>query len=342
MLKIVVIVVTYNNQATIERCLQSVFENATSNFELSLIIIDNNSQDRTVAAAKECISSLSATADNKNKSGSLPAAGCRLQTNQTNLGFARAVNQGIKLAQEKFVPDYFFLLNPDAYLEKDCLQNLLNTDNSNSSLISPLILEPENGQPWFSGGKINWFKMRTEHLENYRSAFLQSEHQQLATDYLTGCALLIPQAIIQRIGLFDENFFLYYEDTDFSLRAQKAGFPLKIAPSAVCYHQESHSFQSNPIFSSKSNAKKSPTKQEKLNTQPKQSAPPSKDKDYHLVKSGLIFFEKHFSFWLKPLFWLQFYLRLPYHYLFTHKESVLAAFNDFRKSQTKHIQQSNE
>ncbi len=336
MLKIVVIVVTYNNQATIERCLQSVFKNATPSFDLSLIIIDNNSQDRTVAVAKECIPLLSATADNRNKSGSLPATDCRLQTNQTNLGFARAVNQGIKLAQKKFAPDYFFLLNPDAYLEKDCLKNLLNTDNPNSSLISPLILEPENEQLWFSGGKINWFKMRTEHLENDRSTLLQSKHQKLATDYLTGCALLIPQAVIQRIGLFDENFFLYYEDADFSLRAQKAGFPLKIVPLAVCYHQESHSFQSNPIsnpiFSSKSNTKNLLTAQGKPDTQPKQSTSRPKNKDYHLVKSGLTFFQKHFPQWAKPYFRLKTYSRLSYHKFITGKQNISHAIEDFLKN----------
>jgi GT2 family glycosyltransferase len=294
-----IIIVTYNNQHQIADCLQSVFknvENLNDDLNYNLTILDNNSRDETLNVINKISTS------DKNIS---------VLENKKNLGFAKAVNQGIKFAQQKFDSDFYFLLNPDAILKDDCLKKMYVPESNswqhqelNSRVTSPLIINPKNNQPWFSGAKINWLKFKTEHICREQACLFSTEKEKPRTDYLTGCALLIPKQVIKKTGFFDEIFFLYYEDADFSLRAKKAGFDLKIIPEAICYHEESQSST-------------------------------SKIKDYYLVKSGLIFFHKHYPVGNRHAcslhFWIAFYLRLFYHKFFSHKKEVIQAMKDFKK-----------
>lgn len=270
------IIVTYNNEKQIRKCLESVFLNA-KNRSLEIIVIDNASTDDTPAVVNDINDNSKIT----------------FIQNRKNTGFATAVNQGLKYAMENFPgADCFFLLNPDAWLEKDCLEKLIarTRQNKKFGLFSPLIINPNTQKPWFSGAKISWPRLRSVH----------TKYLILNTKYLSGCALLIKKEVIEKIGLFEDRFFLYYEDADFSLRARKAGFELKIVPGAICYHKESQS--SN-----------------------------SKTKTYYLVKNGLLFFHKHYPKWALPWFWMVFWLRFFYHKYFSKKRVVTKAMKDFIK-----------
>jgi GT2 family glycosyltransferase len=246
MKKIAVIIVTFNNKNSIEKCLNSFPENRGKDAEF--FITDNNSSDKTLSILNK-----------------IKRRNFHLISNKTNTGFAAGVNQSIKQALQVKKFDYFLLLNPDAWLEKNCLKYLFEEIRS-FDIISPVIKNPA-GRIIFRSGVIKKIKMRTIHDNNK------------SPEYLTGACLLIRRRVFERIGLFDERFFLYYEDADFCLRARRNGFKIKISEKTFAYHEESSS--SN-----------------------------SETKNYHLVKSGLFFFHKHFPFYLKPYFWLIFYLRL--------------------------------
>lgn len=128
---------------------------------------------------------------------------------------------------------------------------------------------------------------------------MKTLHKKNHLQYLTGCALLIRKEVLSVIGFLDERFFLYYEDADFSLRASVAGFQLGLAKNSEVWHKESSSsnFQ---------------------------------QKNYHLAKSGLFFFEKHANFWQKYFwFWPIFWLRFLFHRYFSGKKEVLQALQDF-------------
>jgi hypothetical protein len=103
--------------------------------------------------------------------------------------------------------------------------------------LSPVIYKGNSDIIWFSGGKINWFKMRAQHQDSIKQ-----------TQYITGCAMLIRKEIFKKIGLLDEKFFLYYEDVDFSFRARKNNFKLKIVPTAKVFHFEKSSESLNKIY----------------------------------------------------------------------------------------------
>lgn len=277
-----VIVILYNSEKTINRCFESIKNSASENLRFNLIVIDNASVDigmQTAIAAVE----------------KLKISNVKFIRNQQNIGFARAVNQGLKYSRQKFNSDYFLLLNPDAYLKKDCLEKLIKkiASEENIGLVAPSIVDPKINQPWFSGAEINWFLMKTTHLSS-------GDYLLKTKSYLTGCCLLIKKSVIDKIRFFDESFFLYYEDVDFSLRAQKAGFKIALEEKAICYHQESQSSD-------------------------------SEIKNYHLVKSGLLFFHKYYPFWALPYFWLIFFLRFIYHRFFSGKKEVFRAMKDFFK-----------
>ena len=175
--------------------------------------------------------------------------------NSLNVGFAKAVNQGLRKARE-FQSTHIWLFNPDARARQNSLSELiLASRNTPRALFSPIIFDTQGGV-WFSGGKLSWWRMRALHR---RAPSSQAGNE----DFLTGCALFIPMMTIDIIGEFDENYFLYYEDADFCLRAKKAGFQLCMVTGAAVDHAEVSRAYAQKV--------------------------------YYLVYSGLLFFFKHAS-----------------------------------------------
>jgi hypothetical protein len=215
-----------------------------SNFET--VLVDNGSQDGSFEAAKA----------NFSKSTFIK--------NTQNLGFSAGVNVGIRYALERGA-DYILLLNYDVAVKKDFLSILVEEMEKNEKvgLASPVILGGADSQIWFSGGKIDWLKMKTFHEKENLS------QNNFNSDYITGCAMLIRSAVFKKTGLLDEDYFLYWEDADFSVKAKKAGYQLLVSPASRVFHFE------------KSEEKK-------------------ENKTYWLVLSGLLFFKKNCPLWLRP------------------------------------------
>jgi GT2 family glycosyltransferase len=300
-LSVAIIIVGFNNEKTIQECLYSVFKNffGKNPTKGQIIFIDNNSSDKTVNIVLKlrefypCLNVIE---------------------NKTNLGFAKAVNQGIKIAQKKYNPEFFMLLNPDAKIEAD---NLINKavkrikKYPNPIIVSPKITKahieyidnPKNKESgndiWFEGGKIDWIRQKVVHEPSELSDIETNKCFQ--SDFISGCAMIFNKKTIEKIGLLDERFFLFYEDTDFCLRAKKAEGKLIIFPDLEVCHIESASF-----------GKKS-------------------TKTYHLVKSGLLFFHKHSSGWKRIVFWIRFYMRFLYHKFYSKKAIVLKAMKNFKE-----------
>jgi len=275
-----IVILNYNGGDMLTICLNSVFRSDYSN--LQLVVVDNNSEDGSFELAKKNF------------------ARAHFIKNPTNFGFAKGNNIGIRFALEKFA-DYILVLNNDTLIEASTISKLIqeSTHNPSAGIISPLILSGDGNKNWFAGGKINWLNMRTAHINKIFS------QQPYSSEYITGCAMLIRANVFEKIGLFDERFFLYYEDADFSLRAFKEGFSLLVAPQIKIKHFEQSS--SNPA------------------------------KLYWLVLSGLLFFKIHATFWQK--IWMLFYLSarkiknrvdLIFFNNFTAKE-VHRAYQTFKK-----------
>lgn len=252
--KVFIIILNYNGKRTLMECLRSIFTSDYPNFEV--VVVDNNSTDNSFEIAKAKYPRI------------------HFFKNNQNIGFGPANNIGMRFAMEKMA-DFVFLLNNDAYLKPATLSELVKCaqNNPRAGIISPLIIHSATHSIWFSGGKIDWLRMKTLH-----TPYQPSKSQELisTSEYISGCAMLIPQKVLQKTGFFDEIFFLYYEDADLSLRVKKAGFTLLILPQTILWHDEQSQF--NP------------------------------QKLYHLVLSGILFFRKHSPSHLRP--WIFFYLWL--------------------------------
>jgi len=279
--KVYAIVLNYNGGDNVVECLKSLCKSDYPSLEI--VVVDNDSKDGSLETVKNLFQKYP------------------IIKNSANLGFAAGTNVGIRFALEKFA-DYVFLLNNDATVETDTLSKLVEyaEKNGGSGIVSPLILKEKNGPPWFAGGKILWTKMRAIHVHylGQKNAFF--------SHYASGCAMLVNRSVFKKIGLFDEDYFLYYEDADFSLRAKKENFAVSILPSAIAYHKEV-SNKNNPA------------------------------KIYWLVYSALIFFQKNTPGYLRP--WTGTYLALrklknAYALLFTNDlnaQLVRKAYKDFKK-----------
>lgn len=164
--------------------------------------------------------------------------------NKNNEGFSKANNQGVKYAlKNKY--DYIMLLNNDTLVKDDLLELLIKKlNNSNYKIIQPLILNYDGSKIWNAGAKINKFfgifytPGKGLNFENFN----QNKDE---TEWFTGCCAIFNSEIFNEVGLFDESFFAYYEDVDFSLRLKDNGYKIGLLNDSYLLHYESASSKSN-------------------------------------------------------------------------------------------------
>lgn len=164
-----------------------------------------------------------------------------------NFGFARGSNIGIKRALENGA-DYVFLLNDDTVVSPDFMDILVNEAEKEplAGMLGPEVLYfGDRERIAFAGAKFDqaagtFSFPRADELSDASSASVPVE-----SDYITGCALLVKKSLMDKIGLLDERFFLYWEDSDWGLRAQKAGFRCLVVPAARIWHKVSASSGGN-------------------------------------------------------------------------------------------------
>lgn len=205
-------IVTYNNSKIVKECLDSIFKN-TKNVDFEIIIVDNNSSDNTVSIIEK---------DLKN---------VRLIKNNRNIGFGVAHNMAIKLGKGK----YHLVLNPDIIFTENTIEKLINfmEENSDVGLISPKIVFPDGAIQYlckrlpclfdlcvrrFTSGFIqNLFKNRIDYFEMRETGY----NKIMDVPYLSGSVMLFRRSILEKIGGFDENFYMYFEDADITRRISK-------------------------------------------------------------------------------------------------------------------------
>jgi len=223
---VAIIIVLYNSKRFLKDLLLSIQNSTYKNYKL--IFIDNNSTDD------------SAEFLTKNYPWVI------LIKNKKNYGFPKAANQGIEKAL-KLKAEYIFLLNPDTILHKNCLSELIKAADPNT-IFQPLIL-------LFNKKKTNLINSAGNVLHYlgfaYRGDFKKPAslfQKKKEIPVASGAAIFLPAKIIKRIGYLNETFFLYHEETDFSLRARLAGYKIKLLPTAKIWHHYSFSATNRNIF----------------------------------------------------------------------------------------------
>jgi len=215
------IVLNWNNYHDTRECIESI--RRSTQRVTKIVIIDNGSTDSSFTRLRE---------DYENDSL------IYLIRNEANLGFARGVNVGIRYALNQGA-DFILLVNNDAVLDPDCIRKLVTVMQKNPAigLAGPRILYfNDRHRIWQGASRFSLLKSWVCHPEaNKKQNRCALDTKEVTC--LTGCVMLIARRVLEDVGLFDEDFFMYGEDVDFCLRALKAGWSMVHVPSAKAWHK---------------------------------------------------------------------------------------------------------
>lgn len=174
---------------------------------------------------------------------SLPFATILEQTE--NLGFVGGNNVGMQLAMDKGC-DYVFLHNADGCLDRQALDKLimaLEADKKNGAAQALVLLDPDRDLINSAGNNYHFLGFGYCHLYKRNRAELKSnEIRQVG--YLSGAAIMMRIDLLKQLGLWDEDYFIYHDDLEYSLRLRSVGYQTILAPESVFYHQ--YKFGRNP------------------------------------------------------------------------------------------------
>ncbi|MDD4351688.1 MAG: glycosyltransferase family 2 protein [Candidatus Gracilibacteria bacterium] len=235
--KIGVVCVTYNSEEYLSDLLTSLREQ--EGVKLELFFVDNDSKDKTVEFLN-AHPSFGLSQDLRQ--------GVRLVCNNKNLGFSKASNIGAKAALEAAC-DYVLFVNPDMVLAKDCLKQMLNCLGKKiiandackgAKFCAPSICQPKiyvHGKE----NRINTFGTSIQYLGMGYSAGggIQNSKFKIQNEIpaASGACMLVKAEVFAKVGFFDDKFFMYCEDQDFSWRARMQGYEICLAEKARAWHK---------------------------------------------------------------------------------------------------------
>lgn len=173
---------------------------------------------------------------------------------KSNKGYANGVNEGVKISRKQGFLN-FCVINDDTYVQKDFIEHSIERfKQSPQSIFGGKIYyapgyeyhkdrykKTDQGNVlWYAGGIVDWDNAFTHHRGvDEVDASTYNRFQQ--TEFVTGCLLEFDNEVVNRIGLWDESYFLYYEDADYCERAKKAGIKVFYDPTIVIWHKVSQS-----------------------------------------------------------------------------------------------------
>ncbi len=250
-----IIIVNYNTKNYIRNCLESLFETLNQgSLKYEIFVVDNNSNDGSQEMVKKKFPSVN------------------LIENQNNVGFSKANNQAIRIAEGR----YILLLNPDTIVTPKSLNLMIEfmEENQKTGVLAPKLVY-SNGFIQSSVGKFygpftvflrfcvpriflatkfknfvvktNFKKFLGEQIKSY---FLPLGLKSLTeVDNASGACLLVKREVIEQVGLLDEKIFMYSEDVDFCFRIKKAGWKIVYFPEAkiIHYSGKSSGGEFNPL-----------------------------------------------------------------------------------------------
>ena len=210
-----IVIVNYNSKSLLEQCLDSV-KKAITSIDAEVIVVDNNSTDGSKDHLPQKLTST------------------RIMFNKDNLGFAKACNQGFKISSGNYV----LFLNPDTLLSTTCLVDCISFFESHPDAGAAgvrmldsngvFLKESKRGIPSASTSFYKLFGLtaifpRSKIFAKYYQAHLP-EKENNPVEVLSGAFMMIRREVFEKAGGFDEDFFMYGEDIDLSIRIKQLGY----------------------------------------------------------------------------------------------------------------------
>lgn len=231
-MKLSVVIVNYNVKYFLEHCLYSV-RNAIKGIDAEVFIVDNNSVDGSMQMLRSKFSDFI------------------LIENKENVGFAKANNQAIRLAKGEYV----LLLNPDTVVEEDTFSKCISFMDEHKDCgglgikmidgSGKILKESKRGfpTPWASFCKMSGLTSLFPHSKRYAQYYMGhlSYDETNEVDILAGAYMMMRKDCLDKVGLLDEDFFMYGEDIDLSYRITQGGYKNYYFPDAQIIHYKGES-----------------------------------------------------------------------------------------------------
>lgn len=213
-----VIVVNWNGEDYLKKCIDSLNAQTFRNFEV--ILVDNGSTDNSAVKLKQHYNGF-----------------VNLISNQKNTGFCGGNNIGIRYAKGELIA----LLNMDAVAEPDWLETLVQSAEKNpkAGMWACRVLLNSDSFCFDSAGGLMFYPDGVCRNRGWQEKDIGQYNREEETLAPHGCAAMYRRKMLEQIGLFDEHYFAYLEDLDLGLRGQLAGWKCIYVPKAIVHHERS-------------------------------------------------------------------------------------------------------
>lgn len=226
--RVAFVVLNYNCKPFLKNCIDSMIRQEYK-IKPKIFFVDNSSQDGSVELVRKNYSVV------------------QIIENKENFGTSKGLNIGVKKAMREY--DYIGIFNPDIILEKNWLKAAMSTLNSNSSVdvCTSLVTSWDKKNVETAGGTVSnlFLGILSGFLHGTPVRLISQEYKKKDFPVFFGVitAMLVRSAAFKRVGLFDENYFMCFEDSDLCWRMLNSGKKIMCNPQAIIYH---YSHGSNP------------------------------------------------------------------------------------------------
>ncbi|MDD2823020.1 MAG: glycosyltransferase family 2 protein [Candidatus Daviesbacteria bacterium] len=217
--KLSIVIVNYNSGNYLLSCLKSIEVNK-GELDLDIWVVDSSSDDESFELAKKHFPNLNYI------------------SNKENVGFTKANNQALR----KIENEYILILNPDTEVFSDTLSYMLNflKQNENIGATTCKVELANNKLDWSSHrgfptplASFFYYFLRNDKYYHLSDLNMSKTHE---VDAVTGAFLLTRKSVLDKVGLFDEDYFMYGEDLDLCFRIKQAGYKIVFVPDVKIIH----------------------------------------------------------------------------------------------------------
>lgn len=225
--EISIIILNYKSKHYLKNNLASIYDKIIPQISCEIIVVNNDEKENVEEIKKE-----------------LP--NIKIVDHKKNIGFGAANNLGVKIAESR----YLFFLNPDCEIISDNIRKVIDEFESykNIGIVgSQLLGDGGNVQKWSAGAEISLFNILKNNLGVSKSQKIWQSRNLIEADWVAGTAMFIKKELFEKIGGFDGQFFMYFEDVDLCKRIKKTGKKVIYLPAFQVLHKSGRSYRDKKI-----------------------------------------------------------------------------------------------
>ncbi len=222
-----ILITSYKNSALLKLCIKSI-QRSVKGINYEIIVADSATQEDSYDIMRECFSDI------------------KFLPNTANVGFGKLVNSMLKVAKGKF----YFIINADIIIKNDAIETLVQflEENDDAGIVGPKLINFDNTvqQSCFRFYSpltvlcrrtfLGRFSFAKEHLDRFLLKHEQQTQDVIEADWIMGSAMMVSKKAAGKVGLFDERFFMYFEDVDWCRRFWEKGYRVVYLSKVKVFH----------------------------------------------------------------------------------------------------------